>query len=473
MGKYEITSLLDSCVTEYCEREYIYEKINGIFVGTTFGRFVNNVKAFAQYLLEAGLYGAKIILYGKNSCAYMTADIAVMGYVGTCVTVSKEWKIKDIAEAVRVTDAKAFVYDREKEAVADELKKLFPDINIISLDIIGTLSHTGAHLSPRGTSECAKIIFSSGTTGVPKAVMLSQDNMFANLDHLLARAPFASDDVCYLFLPLSHTYGGICNFLYSLVSRLRIYLCSDTKKIFEEIGEVKPTFFSAVPLIYEKMYAYCISQDISPAELLGGNIRYMFSGGAFFDPKIRKYLKDHGLNLMEAYGLSETSSLVSCEYPNSDDFESVGTVFEGMEIAVKNKDENGIGEIYVKGRNVFSGYFGSARAYFDETGFFRTGDTGYMKNGKLYITGRATRMILFSNGENVYPESIERMFDGYGGISKVKVYEKDNIIFADIYTVDPTLDFDGIVAKINSQNPKYASIAAFEVHTDSIEARIK
>jgi len=254
-----------------------------------------------------------------------------------------------------------------------------------------------------------------------------------------------------------------------------MYICSDTKLIMEELLMVKPTLFCAVPLIFEKLYAVCLERKISPRIALGGNIRYLFSGGAYLKNEIREFLKGDGLNLLEAYGLTETSSLISCEYSDPLDFESVGTVMENIEIRIAEPDKDGIGEILVRGENIFSEYYKNPVATevaFDADRFFRTGDMGYIKDDKLYFVKRKRRMILLSNGENVFPDELESLFVEYPNISRVKVYENDRKICASIYVLSE-IDGDSVVDEVNSRLPEYAKIQKYEVISDSIETRLK
>ena len=333
------------------------------------------------------------------------------------------------------------------------------------------LSEEYTILSPQDRETSCKVIFSSGTTGIPKGVMLCQRNMFASWENLLRRAHFDYTDVDYLFLPLNHTYAGICNFLYSVLSGMQIWLCSDTKKIFEEILEVRPTMFCAVPLIYERLYSVCLEKNLNPVEVLGGRIRFLFCGGAYMKPEIRKYLKECGLNLMEAYGLSETSSLISTEYSYSDDdFTSCGKIYEHLDVKISDD-----GEIIVKGDNIFNGYYQDKELTakcFDKDGYFKTGDLGDIRDGKLYITGRKKRVIILSKGENVYPDDIERCFEGTANIAKVKVFEKNKEIFATLY-VSGEINAEDVVVRVNASLPKYSRISAYEVIRDSISSRMK
>lgn len=197
---------------------------------------------------------------------------------------------------------------------------------------------------------------------------------------------------------------------------------------------------------------------------------------ACFDENIRKEYKNSGLNMMEAYALSETSSIFSIQYSNSPDVKSVGTIFENIDVKVINPDENGCGELAVKEDNVFLGYYGNEKATkeaFDEDGYFLTGDLGYIdENNELYLIGRKKRMILTENGENVDPEEIERLIRQRAEISKVKVYEEGGIIKAAIY-VFQDIDIKTVIESVNQTLPKYKQVKEFNLIRDSIETRLK
>ncbi|MBE6861882.1 MAG: long-chain fatty acid--CoA ligase [Ruminococcus sp.] len=476
MGKYSIHEILSEGTQKFKGHEYIFERNGNTFEGVTYDRFAVDVQRTASALISMGLLGQNIIIIGGNSYNYTVADTAVMGYVGVSCTLSKEWSALDIINAAELLDAGAVIYSRQNEASINALREKFPKLTYIVLEeLLQLKNESTSPLIPTDSCECCKIIFSSGTTGMPKAVMLSQDNMFANYENLCRRTPFTPQDKDYLFLPLSHTYGGICNFLYSLISGMSIYLCSDTKLILEELQMVKPTVFCAVPLIFEKLYYACTEGNIPPSAALGGNIRYLFCGGAYFRPEIRRYLKNAGLNLLEAYGLTETSSLISCEYTEPNDFESAGIIMENIEVRIDSPDENGTGEILVRGDNVFSGYFLNEAATvnaFDSEGFFRTGDLGFIKDGRLYLKGRKRRMILLSNGENVFPDEIEGLFTDYPQISRVKIFERDRRIHASFYAVSE-VSCESIIDEVNEKLPKYARIQTYDIIADSIDTRLK
>ena len=473
---YSIKKILESRREIFGKEDYIFEKVNGSFLGKTYGEFVDDVYGFASLLQKEGLGGKKIAIFAGNSYAYMVADAAIMGFVGVSVCISKEWSTESLIELAEQIELDAMIYGGGQKEKVDALRLHFKDIKYIPIETVVGHAPTDALTDDLiDPSRCSKIIFSSGTTGIPKAVMLSQNNMFACWKDLCRRAPLDSSDVDYLFLPLHHAYAGICNFLYSMISGMKIYLCSSTAAMLEELQEVKPTVFCAVPLIFERICAACTEKSIEPAAVFGGNIRYMFCGGAWFDPKLREFFASHGVDIMNSCGLSETSSLISLDYPNATALASVGRVMENMTLKIDKPNADGVGEIIVKGENVFMGYYNNPEANakaFDSDGFFHTGDLGRLDGDILYHCGRIKKVIVLSNGENVYPDEIVALLLGYPELKSAKVYEKDGRICATLFA-NTRIDPQKIVDSVNSRLPKYSRIQAFETLDDSIGTRMK
>lgn len=473
---YNLAEILNSDAVKNNTDNYIYEKTEGVYTPHSFSAFYRDVIHVASYLKYKGYSGEKIIIYAENSYAYMVADMAIMGLVGISAVVPKEWTCKELMQVCEHLNAKCIIYSPCKDACIKELKASFKNLECICTDTLLSLSAPKQTLNARNSEDVSKIFFSSGSTGISKAVTLTQSNMFANFENLQKRAPMNNTDVSFLFLPLHHVYGGICNFLYSLLLGLSVYLCSDVKNILTELQEVQPTVLCAVPLICERIYKICLTQKHSLKALLGGNIKYLFIGGAGLEPAIVKFFKDSGINLLCSYGLTEAAALVALEYPNSDETACAGTIMENVTVKILEPNTEGVGEILIKGTNITPGYFGNPElndASFDLDGYFRTGDLGYVKNNKIYIVGRKKRIILFSNGENVYPEKIETLFDAFEGVNKVKIFERNKKIVAAFYIKDKSVCIDKIVEEVNKTLPGYARILDYDVYCDSLDVRIK
>ena len=502
-----IQQVLDDAEKKWGERDFIWAKKDGKYTSKTFSELAQDVRSLAEFLLAKKLRGKQIAILSDNSYEFMVADLAAMGYVGVSATLNSMWGIKDTQRAMKILEVKVFFYDTQHESVARSLIKEYPTVEFIKLEDIPSITKDfdgNAKFEKIDTAAMSKIIFSSGTTSQPKAVMMSQRSMFAGGNSLLRRVDFMESDVTYNFLPLCHTYGGIYSFLYSLVGGCQIYLCTKTENIPEELKEVKPTVFSVVPKVLEVFYSKIDDKTKAKAkkamkltnflrifkidirkkvfkelhEAFGGNLKYLFCAGAKLDNEIKKFFKDAGINLLEAYALTETASSFALEYPGSKNLNCVGTIYEDIKVKIDHPNEMGVGEILVKGDNVCLGYYKNQKANeqaFTEDGYFRTKDLGRVsKTGELFLFGRKKRVILRSNGVNVYPEEIEQDLQDKL-IKKVKVYEENHKIIAELFVIPGTkrAAIDKLISAYNHENIEYWKIDDYEIIQYDEKARLK
>ena len=464
----QLKRIIKNNYKKYYDKEYIFEKVNDKYKAITYGIFIENSLGIANYLIENGYKNKKIMIISENSTKLMELDLAVTFYVGVSAIVSKEWKEKDLLLGIKELNPDCLIY-------SENYKDIIKNINIKTIPINKIKTAFNKELLDlpiKSKEKLAKIVFSSGTTGKSKAVKLSLKNMFAGYDNLLRRCPITSDDSAYLFLPLNHTYGEIYNFMYSLIGGFQIYLASSTKNIGKELLETNPTIFCGVPLIYNNLLE---SYQDNIDKAFGKNIKWLFCGGAPISKETRKIYKDKGLCLMQAYALSETASSLTIAYPWTDDLESVGEIFEDIDVKIANKDKDGIGEIIVKGDNVFLGYTDPelTKKVFDKNGYFYTGDLGYIKNNKIYLKGRKKKMLLTSNGENVDMASIENNIKNKSkNIEDVKAFIKNDKIAVNIYVTEND-DYERIINDYNDEVPKYEKVSSFEIYKDSLDVRLK
>ena len=481
-----IQQILKEDYLKWYDKDYIFTRTEDRFIPKTFGRTIDDVLAISEYLLSLGLENKNIAIYGVNSYEWMVSDLAAMGYVGVSVTLDKSWTFYDVANALKLTEIKCLIYSPSQEAVVKLLKKNFDILYISTGSDFQYALEKGRKIlenkkdkfdfKAKAFDKMSKIVFSSGTTGNPKAVMLSQKNMLMGFENLMRRAPMTEDDSCFLFLPLHHTYAGLYNFLFSIISGISIYICSDNSKIAEEIMMANPTIVSVVPLILERFFNAVKDKKSYAKALFGKNIKYVFCGGVKLDNNIKEFFQNSGLDIIEAYALSETASSLSIQYSGNHNPESVGIIFDNIEVKISEPDSEGVGEILVRGDNVFLGYFNNKEATddaFDENSFFKTGDLGKIdEKNNIYLTGRKKRIILMSNGENVYPEEIEALICEYNEVTKAKILYEDGEIKAKLY-INKNADIARIIDSVNEKLPKYSQISSFEAMDDSIDNRIK
>jgi len=461
-----INNIIKEVYNKWENKEYVFEKINNEYRGITYGEFIKRTTNLAKKLIVCGLKDKRIIIFGKNSIDYMISDLAVLAYVGISVNINFQTTDNELKEIIKTMEIDGVLYDNAKKETIDLIKAEYKNIKFICMqDEINYSDNCGIdfEFEDKDINKCSKIVFSSGTTSNPKGIMLSLKNIFAGWESLKRRALLKEDDVVYLFLPLHHTYGNIYNFLYSLLSGLSIYLCSRIENILQELQEVNPTVFCAVPLIYKKIY-FENRDNLQTA--FGKNIKYLFCGGTQLDVEIRKYYKQIGLPMMDAYALTETASSFSIEYLNNDDYESAGTIFEDIDVKIINKDENGIGDIVVKGDNVFLGYANNEKltlSVFTDDGYFITGDYGYIKDNKLYIKGRRDTVLIGDNGENIYPKEIEfKLKKICDNIIKVKCFLADGKLNCNIYIKkELNINIEEVIKRYNEQVVKKDKIYKF------------
>lgn len=450
------------------DQEHFFELVDGKYKGTTLGDFIANVNYLSAYLIAEGLKGKNIGVYSPNSVAWITIDSAVMTYVGMTVGLSKDWRSDDVSYAIKKFDIACVFYSNRLKENIDAIKGDFSDVRFISIEdeFDGILKNGRSKvdslfsIEPKDPDEPAKMVFTSGTTSFPKGCMLSVNNMFASYEGLGARVPLTEEDSCYLFLPLNHTYATVFNYLYSFVFGYGVYLASDIRNMAQEMALCNPTAFCGVPIVFERFRAASKAMNIPIKMMLGGRMKYLFSGGAALPSDLRKDITDEGIILMNSYGLSETASAFAIDYPNNTDLESSGTIMENLDAKVID------GELALKGPNVFKGYYGepeATAASFSPDGYYLTGDLGYIKDNKVYIKGRKDTMVTLSNGENVASEKIaSRVRELSPEITSVKVFVREGRLCCDIYA-NSEIDLDPLIADLNGRLPKYEKINSYKL----------
>lgn len=312
---------------------------------------------------------------------------------------------------------------------------------------------------PIDKDEFAVLIFTSGTTSQAKGVKISNKNLAANVNAVTPYVHLTSDDRLFSVLPLHHTYESTIGFIYPMAVGASIAVCQGLKHLANDLKDTSPTAILGVPLLIEALYKKInttITKSKKTAQVntfikitnsmksigidvkrkvfkeiynsLGGRLRIIVSAAAPIDMKVGKWLEDIGITFLQGYGLTETAPIAALTPDFDTKVGSVGKAVVGDEIKINEPNENGEGEIFIKGETVMLGYYEDEEAtnnvMYD--GWFNSGDIGYMdKAGFIYITGRSKNVIVTQNGKNIYPEEIEGLLADIEEIAECMVYGKE------------------------------------------------
>lgn len=503
----------------------------------SFPQWRDDVRKLGTALISSGLREEKIAIIGENSYGWCCSFFAVMAIGSVTVPVDKELPLEDIDGIIGVTGCKAVIFGKSSEqkiqqllsdgglkgvelliSVAEHSALEAGDSTDKTLTSLAELQAKGAELYAAGdnsyydykidVNKLASIVFTSGTTGKGKGVMLSQANI--GLDMTLGMYNFDITKKTLHVLPPHHTFGSTVNYVGHLSQGCEVYISSGIKHVSDEIKEQKPTHLILVPAFLEVMNRkiWTIARKQKKEGLLrfmmglsdclrklgidlrrklfasvlssfGGELEMIICGGAKLDEEIIKTFDSLGITVLNGYGITECSPLISANRNLYRKPGSVGTPILACRVKIDNPDENGEGEICVKGPNVMLGYYNNPEAtaeVFDKDGFFHTGDYGKLDDeGWIYITGRKKNLIILSNGKNVYPEEIEAEIQKIEGVCEVVVYAgqsraiKDKItIVAEIFPDAEFLSDKGVsdtqkyfeeqIWALNAKMPSYKAV---------------
>ncbi len=474
-----ISEYIDDLQSKWGEEPYIYTKECGNFTAKTYTKTVSDVKNLAKAMFKELGENYGCMIYAENSYEWLIIDLAAMGYGGVSIPADKEWTLHDLENAMNFIRTDAFFYSKSRSEVAEKLAQKFTKTKFYCIEeSFAQLISVGESLPndalvPRiDMNFNVKIIFTSGTTAIPKAIPLSQANMFNNWNTLFERTPMINVDKSCVFLPLNHVYSGVANFLYSIISGMKLYISSDITEHVRDIVTVRPSVVCTVPLLLKRMY-----QNMTP-ELLSvlREIKYLYCGGSFTEPEIKRWFRENGVNLLEAYGTTETSSVIALDKPGESCIESNGTIFENLDVKIIEPDAEGYGEVIVRGGSRTCGYlnYPHNELYFDAEGYFHTGDLGKIDNERrLFLRGRKKRMLETSDGKNVYADEIEELLISSPIINKARVYLEDYKIAALVYSTSDRSVVEAAVAEINEKLPKFKKIKQLHINDDKLGSRIK
>ena len=509
----------------------------GKIVNKTYLDFRKDVEALGTKLIEMGLKNKRIAIIGKNSYEWAVSYLACV-VVGIVVPLDKESSDENIKEFLNSSKADAIISDTK---FLDRIEKFKSELKnkLIKIDMQNTLNYTnfrylideGKMLISSGNrdfidtkinpDEMRILLFTSGTTGNSKGVMLSHKNICSNIISVAKIVKVDNSTSVLSILPLHHTYECTLGFLLVLYGGGNIAYMEGLRYITKNIQEFKPTFILCVPLLLENVYKKIIktlkaslpnkyTQDenniiqnlpfyLKPIikrkikKSLGGKIKTFIVGAAAIKPEIVENFVALGIKVLQGYGLTECSPLVAGNNDTYYKAKSCGMPIPDVEYKIDNPNEEGIGEIIARGPNVMLGYYENKEAT-DKVlidGWFHTGDLGYIDDEEfLYISGRSKNMILTKNGENIYPEEIENILNDNDLIEESLIIGtsngKDDVqvkakIFPNIEAIKeylgnkvPTKEeinktVNEIIKKVNEKLPNFKHIKSFKIMDEDFE----
>lgn len=446
----------------------------------TYKQLLEDINKLGTAVYSLGFKGKRIAVIGRNSYEWAIAHLSNLLGGNVSVPLDKDLQYDELESSLIRSKADMIFFDKKYEEKISQIKEknntnlkeyvCFEEAegfkNISELLKIGNeeinSGKTDFINAKIDENEMAILLFTSGTTSKSKAVMLSQKNIASNVYAMQCVEAIYSTDTNIAFLPFHHIFGSTC-MVVMLAYGVRTVFPDGLRYIKKNLNEYGVSVFVGVPVLVEAIYKTIMKEvqkqgktklvnivtKISNFLLklhidfrrilfksiineLGGKLRFVISGGAPADSKIAKGFNDLGIEVVQGYGLTETSPVIAAENKKCMKAGTVGIPMLNVKLEIENPDENGIGEIRVKGPNVMLGYYENEEATKEvlKDGWFYTGDLGYLdKNGCLAITGRSKNLIVLKNGKKVFPEELETLVNRLELVEECMVYgmpdEKD------------------------------------------------
>ena len=451
----------------------------GVFREEKYNEYLDNIEALGTALIDMGLKDKKIAVISENRYEWTLGYLATVTGVGIVVPLDKSLPAVEIESSIKRSEVEAIFYSKKYDEIMNKIKEQ-NDTNLkyfISMDkdkyedgiySIKELIIKGKELLDQGKREyldaeidnekMSIMLFTSGTTSMSKAVMLSHKNLCTNLYDIMSTFDVNKNDVILSFLPLHHVFECTVGFLYPVAVGACITYCEGIRHIAENLKEYKASVMISVPLLFENMYQKLwktiekqgktkkvkfglfitnllmkfgidkrreVFKEI--LDSLGGKVRLFVAGAAAFDKEAEEGFNKFGIATFQGYGLTETSPVIAAEHPTVVKYGSIGQLFPSVQGKIWNPDKDGVGELVVKGDSVMLGYYNNeaaTKAAFED-GWFHTGDLAYFdKDDYIFITGRQKSVIVLKNGKNIYPEEIEGLINKIEGVKESFVYGK-------------------------------------------------
>lgn len=476
-----LKELLQNSKKEYGDRVAFKFKTDkpGVFKEKKYNEYIEEIEALGTILINMGLKDKRIAVISENRYEWTLGYLATVTGVGIIVPLDKSLPPAEIESSIKRSQVEAIFYSQKYDEIMSDIKN-HNDNNLkyfISMDkdkfedniySIKELIVKGKELLSTGNKEfidskidnekMSIMLFTSGTTAMSKAVMLSHKNLCTNIYDITSTFDVTKDDTLLSFLPLHHVFECTVGFLYPISVGACITYCEGIRHIAENIKEFKVSVMISVPLLFENMYqklwktiekqgkAKKVKFGLFITNLLmkfgidirrkmfkeildslGGKVRLFVAGAAAFDKETEKGFNNFGIATFQGYGLTETSPVIAAEHPTIVKYGSIGKLFPSVQGKIWDSDDEGVGELVVKGDSVMLGYYDNEEASKSafEGGWFHTGDLAYFdKDDYIFITGRKKSVIVLKNGKNIYPEELESLLNKIEGVKESFVYGK-------------------------------------------------
>jgi long-chain acyl-CoA synthetase len=531
-GDYESIRQMLGRIREYAPDRQVLAELDGNknIVYYTSKDLYEEVMNLGDGLLDLGLGGAHIAIISENCCRYVIADICISSGVGVVTPIDANAPAALMGTLLGKCDATAAFCSSDCLGLLKEAKEFCPaletvitmDKKVEGLPYYGELVERGRELAPRSVyrnltldlDAPAKILFTSGTTGANKGVVLSNANLAANMMNCLDSIMVAGENTSMSVLPMHHATEINTHIMARIGCARLTYVNDNMRNMMANIKIFKPDVITVVPMIanafYRNIWAGAkkagkdekLRKGIKLCNFLrkfgvdkthelfpdvfapfGGNLNMIVCGGSMLNPVVIKGMNDLGIHIENGYGITECGPLISINGDTLSEHLSVGRPCPGLEAKLVNVDSDGIGELCIRGKSVSQGYYKdpeATAAVFDKDGFFNTGDSAKIdSNGRILLMGRKKNTIVLSNGKNICPEEVENIIEtNLDYAEDIVVYQASfkgrEVLCAGLYISDEARRADrkalaADIAKVNAVLPSYKRIEYVELPASAYE----
>jgi long-chain acyl-CoA synthetase len=521
MERVTLSRILEQNAERFREKPMLRWKVGERWKGIAYGEFYEWARDIGTGLAKLGMKPRdRVALLSHNGPGWVISYFGIILNGGIVVPIDKELKASELRHILDDSSAKFIILSRDYLETLFEVTALLPSLERVILlapmagdkwDSQASADHPSPDMGGVDHIEIDRIrnnatfihhkmeyddvvaiVYTSGTTGRSKGVMLTNRNIVSNIRSFGEQSGVDKEIHTLSILPINHVYEATCGILAPIYMGGTISFCEGLKKVASNIQEVRPNFVMGVPALYDKMYSRImrrinsnfLSRTLFRTKLFRGMVTgriqrefgkdiRLISGGAALDPQIAKGIRELGIKIFQGYGITETSPVISFEYEGMTKEGSVGKPIPGAEVRIDDPNEEGIGEIWVKGPHVMKGYFNNPDATEEVLvdGWYRTGDLGSIDDeGFLYVKGRVKNLIVTAKGRNVYPEEVEEHLLKSPYVEEVMVYGQKVSPFVEEVHALVYCNQDSIDLHAKQQGIEHMTVADIE---DLIKSEIK